>query len=239
MNKYYVYEFIRLDYNEPFYIGKGCDERWKVLQRHNNYHFNNICKNIPVAVNILHDNLDEQTAFEYECWYIWQLRDIQGYSLVNIDDGGKGTNAWLNITEEQKLIRKQKISRQLKNRFKNKNNHPSYGNKRPDNIERMKKFRGKNHWAYGKKRPEHSKRMSGSNNPRFGSKSFAGANNPHSKGIILLDKNNNIVKEYSFIKEFLEDEWRKQFPSPNNRVYIFKCLKEGLDFHGYKLVYKK
>lgn len=23
-NKYYVYEWIRLDTNEPFYVGKGC-----------------------------------------------------------------------------------------------------------------------------------------------------------------------------------------------------------------------
>ena len=26
-NKYYVYEWIRLDINEPFYVGKGCGDR--------------------------------------------------------------------------------------------------------------------------------------------------------------------------------------------------------------------
>ena len=31
-NKYYVYEWIRLDTNEPFYVGKGCDDRWKDLK---------------------------------------------------------------------------------------------------------------------------------------------------------------------------------------------------------------
>ena len=31
MNKYYVYIYWRLDINEPFYIGKGKNNRWKVL----------------------------------------------------------------------------------------------------------------------------------------------------------------------------------------------------------------
>lgn len=90
-NNFYVYEYIRLDYNEPFYIGKGSNNRWKELNKSRSKHFKNIIKNIPVACIILHDNLDEQTAFEYECWYIWQLRDIQGYNLINLTDGGEGT----------------------------------------------------------------------------------------------------------------------------------------------------
>jgi len=89
-NNYYVYEFIRLDYNEPFYIGKGSGNRWKELKRGNNDYFNNICKSISVAVVILHDNLEETEALQIESWYIWQLRDIQGYNLVNITDGGEG-----------------------------------------------------------------------------------------------------------------------------------------------------
>ena len=50
MNKYYVYEWIRLDTNEPFYVGKGKDDRWKILTRGSNKHFNNIVNSIPVAV---------------------------------------------------------------------------------------------------------------------------------------------------------------------------------------------
>ena len=32
-NIFYVYEWIRLDTNEPFYIGKGCNDRWRNLKR--------------------------------------------------------------------------------------------------------------------------------------------------------------------------------------------------------------
>jgi hypothetical protein len=103
MNNFYVYEYVRLDTNEPFYIGKGKDNRWKSM-KYRSPHFKNICKSVPVAVVILHDNLNEQTAFEYECWYIWKLRDVEGYSLVNIDDGGSGRSGYKHKDSTKELI---------------------------------------------------------------------------------------------------------------------------------------
>lgn len=90
MNDYYVYEWIRLDTNEPFYVGKGRGDRWKHITRGNNHHFNNIVKSINVAVNILYDNLSESEAFGLESYYIWYYRDCIGYELCNITDGGEG-----------------------------------------------------------------------------------------------------------------------------------------------------
>lgn len=90
MNEYYVYEWIRLDTNEPFYVGKGRNERWRRRDRGNNKHFNNIVKSIPCSVNILHDNLDENIAFDLECWYINEYKHVIGYDLCNITDGGEG-----------------------------------------------------------------------------------------------------------------------------------------------------
>ena len=89
-NIYYVYEWIRLDTNEPFYVGKGKGNRWKKLTRNKNRYFNNIVKSIPVVVSILHDNLDEETANGLEVWYIREYRDVIGYDLCNIADGGEG-----------------------------------------------------------------------------------------------------------------------------------------------------
>lgn len=91
-NIYYVYEWIRLDINEPFYIGKGKDDRWRDEIRGRNHHFNNIAKLIPCAVNILHANLNEQIAYDLECYYIWLYRDVIGYDLCNINDGGEGNS---------------------------------------------------------------------------------------------------------------------------------------------------
>lgn len=88
--KYYVYEWIRLDTNEPFYVGKGNGDRWCKLTRGNNHHFNRIVQSIPVAVNIIADNLEEQEAYEMEIYLIWEYRDVIGFDLVNISDGGDG-----------------------------------------------------------------------------------------------------------------------------------------------------
>ena len=64
--EYYVYEWIRLDTNEPFYVGKGKGDRWRKLKREGNNHFNNIVNKVSVAVNILHDNLEEEIALGLE-----------------------------------------------------------------------------------------------------------------------------------------------------------------------------
>lgn len=86
---YYVYEYIRLDTNEPFYVGKGHGNRWKILHGRNQ-RFEYIINKYNVAVNILYTCNDEEIAFDVECWYINEYKYIIGYDLVNIVDGGEG-----------------------------------------------------------------------------------------------------------------------------------------------------
>lgn len=155
-NEYYVYEYVRLDTGEPFYIGKGKGDRWKVLKKRNKY-FTNIVNKHGAAAIILHDNLTEKEALEYECWYIWQLRDIQGYSLVNLTDGGDGVarkhtkeeveKRWVGEnnpffgrqhTEEFKITQRERF----KERFKGDGN-PMYG--------QGHKITGEKNGFYGKK----------------------------------------------------------------------------------------
>ena len=193
MNEYYVYEWIRLDTNEPFYVGKGKDDRWRILNRGNNKHFNNIVNSIPVVVNILHDNLEEQIAYDLECWYIWQYRDIMGYDICNIDDGGFGGNlsneAKQKISEKAKLKvgelnpfygkehtegTRKKISTTQKERFKNKENHPLYGKCHSDETKRKMSKTHKNISE------ETRKRM------RENHADVNGKNNPNSKSVICL-----------------------------------------------------
>lgn len=54
-----------------------------------NEYFNRIVSKYEIAVYILHDNLDEETAFYYEWYYIDYYRNI-GIELTNIADGGDG-----------------------------------------------------------------------------------------------------------------------------------------------------
>ena len=189
-NKYYVYEWIRLDTNEPFYVGKGCGNRWKDLTRGNNNHFNNIVKSIPIAVNILHDNLTEQMAYDLEVWYIREYRDIVGYDMCNINDGGEGqslcgeANGFYGKchTEETKKT----IGEKSKERNQGENN-PFYG--KHHNEETKQKMRGRN------KSQEEINKMLESR------RSYDYENNPKSKRIICL----NTLTIYNCIKSAIDE----------------------------------
>lgn len=115
MNDFYVYEWIRLDTNEPFYVGKGIRNRALIPYR--NRYFNNVIKKVGmenVAVSILHKNIDEQTALEYEVYYIALYKDEFGFNLTNLTDGGEGI-AGYKWTDEQKLNLGKKMSEIMKN----------------------------------------------------------------------------------------------------------------------------
>lgn len=101
-NIYYVYEWVRLDTNEPFYIGKGKNNRWKQFTNRNK-HFINICNTVDVAVIILHDNLEEDEANDLERWYIYNYKYEIGYDIVNITEGGEG--AFGVVYTEDRLIK--------------------------------------------------------------------------------------------------------------------------------------
>lgn len=74
-NKFYVYEYIRTDSMEPFYVGKGSGNRYLDLNKRNDY-FKMIIDKMKVLVNILEDDLTEEEAFDIECWYINEYKYI-------------------------------------------------------------------------------------------------------------------------------------------------------------------
>ena len=80
-NDYYVYIYWRLDTNEPFYVGKGHNNRWKQLKRIHNKHFMNIVNKYPVACEITKDNLTESEAFYWEEFIINKLVFEYGFSI--------------------------------------------------------------------------------------------------------------------------------------------------------------
>ena len=110
---YYVYEHIRLDKMETFYIGKGKGERAYDLYR--NDHHDAITDEYGHAVVIIANNLTEEEAYWVERDtiedYVFNLGygiDIKGHKdydhelphLTNMDWGGMGGKSGVKHTEE-------------------------------------------------------------------------------------------------------------------------------------------
>jgi hypothetical protein len=89
----YVYRHIRLDKNEPFYIGIGSDEEYKRASTNTrrNKHWINISK-FGYEVDILFDGLtwDEACVKEKEFISLYGRKDKNKGSLCNLTDGGDG-----------------------------------------------------------------------------------------------------------------------------------------------------
>ena len=116
---YYVYEHIRLDKMEPFYIGKGKGERAYDLYR--NDHHDAITDKYGHAVVIIADNLTEEEAYWLERDtiedYVFNLGygiDIEGHNnydhtlphLTNKNWGGIGGKSGIKQSEETRRKRK-------------------------------------------------------------------------------------------------------------------------------------
>jgi hypothetical protein len=90
----YVYRHIRLDKNEPFYIGIGNnDYRRSMSKRSRNAMWNNIVTKTDYEVEIMLDGLtwDEACEKEKEFIAIYGRRDLKTGILCNMTDGGEGT----------------------------------------------------------------------------------------------------------------------------------------------------
>lgn len=206
-NKFYVYEWIRLDTNEPFYVGKGKDDRCYTLTRGNNQHFNNIVKSIPCVVNILHDNLEEQVAYDLEAWYINEYRDIIGYDLCNINDGGEGQTLCGELNGFHGKTHTEEWKQEHSKRMSGENN-PMFGVRYAEEKRKVigDRQRGEKSCWFG---------VIGENHPRFGVKAtdetrklisenhadISGVNNPRAEKIGLIDIDTNTILYFDTNKQ--------------------------------------
>ena len=95
--EYYVYRWIRLDNNTPFYVGKGIGRRYKRTETGRNKYFRHIIKAVPTMVEIIISGLSEKQAFEKEIEFIRLYKNL-GYCEANFTMGGEG-ELW---TQERK-----------------------------------------------------------------------------------------------------------------------------------------
>ncbi len=111
--RYYLYRHIRLDKNEPFYIGVGsknkCDITYNTYGRaYSKHHRNNIWKSIAsktdFEVDILLEDNDLAFIFEKEKEFIKLYGQIiyKSGTLANISVGGDKTTLGLKMSSETK-----------------------------------------------------------------------------------------------------------------------------------------
>lgn len=89
MNNYYVYQYIRLDTNEVFYVGKGKGTRYRQLSNRNK-HFTHIVNSVPYKVVKILENISNSDACEAEMSFIAYRKSI-GQASCNFTAGGEGT----------------------------------------------------------------------------------------------------------------------------------------------------
>ena len=190
---YYVYEHIRLDKMEPFYIGKGKGERAYDLYR--NDHHDAITDEYGHAVVIIADNLTEEEAYWVERDtiedYVFNLGygiDIKGHNdynhelphLTNMDWGGIGGKSGVKHSDEakQKMSeshRRENLSEETIQRMSE--SHKGIKQSEESKRKISEKMTGENHPMYGKHHSKETKeniseklkgKMTGENHPFYG-----------------------------------------------------------------------
>lgn len=126
----YVYRHIRLDKNEPFYIGIGSDlnynRAYEVKKNRRNIVWSRIKSKSEIEVEIMLDGLtwDEACEKEIEFIKLYGRIDLGNGILSNLTDGGEGTLGII-VSEEKR--------KKSSERHSGKNN-PMYGKSHPKEL---------------------------------------------------------------------------------------------------------
>ncbi len=104
----YLYRHIRLDKNEPFYIGIGSDSNYKRANDKNlrSGYWQKILSKTEYRVDILFDDLTWEEACEKEIEFIsiYGRRDLNNGTLCNMTNGGEGTLGRIATEETRRKI---------------------------------------------------------------------------------------------------------------------------------------
>lgn len=113
----YLYRHIRLDKNEPFYIGIGSDDEYKRANSkyRSNKHWLNIANKTEYLVEIMLDDLTWEEACEKEKEFIalYGRNDVNNGPLVNKTDGGEGSYGLIMNDDSRKKISNKKKGKKL------------------------------------------------------------------------------------------------------------------------------
>jgi len=175
-NKYYIYLHIRLDNGQPFYVGKGKNNR-AFDKRGRNLYWKKIVNKNDYDVIFIEENLSEKKSYELEKYWIKRIgrRNLGLGPLANLTDGGDGGDTFSKHPNREIRIKN------LSNKMFGKNNH-----------------------FYGRKHSEDSKNLMSKSSKKYRptekTKELIKKNNK--KSLIVLDEINGIF--YNSIKEAAE-----------------------------------
>jgi hypothetical protein len=225
----YIYRHIRLDKNEPFYIGIGSDFKYiranELRSKRRNALWNRIFLKTKIEVEIILDNLTWEDACEKEIEFIklYGRLDNNTGTLCNLTNGGDGSFG-VKVSDKTK--------KKLSNLFSGVNN-PMYGKKlSKESIDKMvSKKKGMTSWNKSKKgvySDETLKKMSESKKGRIAWNK--GMKNVNGKGMakLVMDFNTGIfyesVKEASIVLGIKHTTLKSQLNGTNKNKTSFKYV---------------
>jgi hypothetical protein len=193
--RYYLYRHVRLDKNEPFYIGIGSGKRAWNNDRRSNW-WKGIAKH-GYDIDIMLDDLTWEQACNKEKEFIklYGRTDLNKGILVNMTDGGDGATGKI-VTEAER------IKHSLANMGKNKNKP------KPEGFGQLISFLTKGKLR-GPRSKEHNINLAAA----------------RSIPILCYDLQGNLVKEYRSIVATEEDGFDASNVSANIKGRLKTCKK--------------
>ena len=134
-------------YRPAVYVGKGCGDRYKRI-RNRNKAFMHVYNSCDCYVNVLIDDIDNDTACKLEMYLIEEYR-AEGIALTNCTNGGE-SGTFRPCSDA--------VKKYFSNKYKGKNN-PNYNHHWTNEMKQhLSNVRKKNEVAVGVKNPK-SKRI--------------------------------------------------------------------------------
>ena len=101
-----VYEHIRNDTNEVFYVGIGREEKRAYEKKGRNPHWKNIVNKVGYTVNIVYKDIEHKEAKKIEILIIekYGRKNLGIGNLVNMTDGGEGVFGLIHSEEARRKI---------------------------------------------------------------------------------------------------------------------------------------
>jgi hypothetical protein len=141
-----VYEHIRNDTNEVFYVGIGKKEKRAFSKHGRNPHWKNIVNKVGYTVNIIHKDIDHKEAKKIEILLIekYGRKNLGLGNLVNMTDGGDSVVGLIHSEEARRKISERHKGKPKSEEHKNKLSEGAKGRKNTEVAKARMRISAKN-----------------------------------------------------------------------------------------------